>query len=87
MLVLMIIQIILNVIILIGIPDVGVIILVDTLFVILTYVGFSRGKRGWATFAVIYGAISTIFAFSQGTYFNIGVLILVAGIIALADQR
>lgn len=86
MLVLMIIQIILNVIILIGLPAVGALVLIDTLLVILTYVGFNKGQRGWAIFAVVYGALSTVIAFAQGTFLNIGVLILVAGIVALADD-
>ncbi|MFW5800275.1 MAG: hypothetical protein ACOCV8_05620 [Spirochaetota bacterium] len=32
--------------------------LVDLLFVYLCYKGFSKGKQGWATFAIIYSIIT-----------------------------
>ena len=86
MLVLMIIQMALNLFILVVFPALGALLLIDTLLVSLTYLGFKKGVRGWAIFAVIYGALSTLMAFSQGTFFNIGILILVAGIIALMDK-
>jgi len=87
MLVLMIIQIVLNVFILMTMPEIGWIFLFDTVLIICTYIGFNKGVRGWAIFAVIYGAISTMIAFSQGTFLNIGVLVLVAGIVALASKE
>lgn len=86
MLVLMIIQLVLNTFVLITLPEVGALLLIDTALVVATYIGFSKGTRGWAIFAVVYGILSFTFAFSQGTYLNIGILILVAGIIALNDK-
>ena len=85
--VLMIIQIVLNIIVLLLLPPVGLIILIDTALVIVTYVGFTKGIRGWAIFATVYGAISTILSFSQGNFLNIGVGIMIAGIIALTSEQ
>lgn len=82
----MIIQIILNVIVFVAFPAVGAFMLIDTALIVATYFGFKNGKRGWATFAVIYAVISMVMAFSQGNYLNISILLLIGGILALSDK-
>ena len=86
-LVAMIIQIVLNVIIFAWMPEVGALLLIDTVLIIGTYFGFKYGKRGWAIFAIAYSIISLLLAFSQGNFFNLAILILIAGIIGVNDKE
>ena len=86
MLVMMILQIILNVIILVGIPELGLMVLIDTILIILTYVYFKKGVKGWAIFALVYGIVSFAASAFQGSFLNIGLGVMVAGIIALTNQ-
>jgi hypothetical protein len=87
MLVLMIIQIVLNVIIFLALPEVGLLVVIDTILIIVAYVGFNRGVRGWAIFAVVYGVISAGLSLIQGTVISIGLGMFIAGIVALTDNN
>ena len=82
----MIIQVIINAMVLIIFPPLGMIMLIDTMLIIASYFGFKNGKKGWAIFAVAYGIISMIMAFSQGNFLNISILLLIAGVLALSDK-
>ena len=85
-LVLMVIQILINLFIIFTIPQMGLLMLIDTALIIFTYVGFNKGIRGWAIFAIVYGLVSALLSFSEGMYINLGLLLLVAGIFGLTDQ-
>ena len=82
----MIIQIVINVIVFITLPPLGMIMLIDTALIAASYFGFKNGKKGWAIFAVAYGIISMIMTFSQGNVLNISILLLIAGVLALSDK-
>lgn len=82
----MIIQIVLNIYILLVLSEEGVLFIIDTALIILAYFGFKSGKRNWAMFAIIYGIISMIFSLSLGNFFNVGILLLIAGIVGWTEK-
>lgn len=91
-LVALIVQVLLNLIILGIVFDFGVIVLVDTIVILLMYLGLRRGKSVAALFAVMYGIIAIILRVLIYTWvFDIflslnGVAVMIAGIIALKDN-
>jgi hypothetical protein len=86
-LVTMIIQIILNIIVFMAWPSIGALLLIDTVLIIFMYIGFKSGKRGWAIAAIVYSILSLLLAVSNGNFFNISILLLIAGILALTDEN
>lgn len=87
MLVAFILQIIANILILIVLPPAGFFLLIDTVLIGFAYFGFKNGKKGWATFAIIYSILSIIFALMGGSFSIGGILMLIAGILAVSDNE
>lgn len=83
----MIIQVIINIVILLFVDiQLALFMLLDTGLIIVAYIGFTKGKRGWAIFAIIYGMISLISSLIQGNLLNVGILLIIGGILGLKDS-
>jgi len=68
-------------------PSAALLMCVDLALIVATYFGFKARKRGWATFAIIYGVVISVMAIMQGQLFNVsGLLLLIGGIMGAQDN-
>lgn len=61
--------------------------LIDTVLIGFTYKGFTKGLKGWALFAILYGLVMLTVALIGKNYFNITPLYIIGGFIGWKGKK